>query len=314
MSRFHRTYRNKKVLVIGGSGFIGSNLVQKFIDIGVDVSMFDKKIRTSLKQYQPYPGDLRDFKSVENVIKQKFDLVFHCAGYSGQIPSQENPYQSFESNVVGTINLLESVRKYSGATKILLIGSRLEYGKPHYLPVDENHPTEPISFYGIDRLTSSMYALHYSKTYEMPVVIFRVSNAYGPHPAFHFTHYNVINSFIDSAIKKKALTIFGKGQQIRDYLYIDDLTEALLLAGANKRANSQIYNVGYGKPITFKKMLKIIAHRANVNIEHSPWPSSYRQLETGDYVTDIRKIRQHLHWGPKISPEQGVELCFEITS
>lgn len=309
---FQKEYKNKKVLVIGGTGFIGSNLVAHLGKLGCRLWAFTRSKRGFFDGCYYCQGDIAESQEVGKIIKNKFDLIFHCAGFSGQTSSERKPFISFRNNVLGTINLLKSVKKYSNQTKIIFTNSRLEYGRAQYLPVDENHSTKPMSFYGIDKLLSTLYALQYFKIFKIPVVIFRISNVYGPHQNFHFSSYNVINYFIDLASRGQNLIIFGKGEQVRDYLYIDDLIEVLLLAGIKRKAEGQVYNVGWGRSIKFKQMIKIIASKTNVKIKYISWPSNYRKIETGSYISDIRKIKNHLGWYPKIKPEQGIELCLKL--
>jgi nucleoside-diphosphate-sugar epimerase len=122
--------------------------------------------------------------------------------------------------------------------------------------------------------------------------------------------YNIINYFIDLAKQKRALTIFGNGMQRRDYVYIDDVVNALLLAPINQIAYGQIYNIGYGKPIAFKDMVTGIAKKGNVKINYMPWPPEYLSAETGDYYCEISKAKKQLNWKPTISYEKGIDLCF----
>jgi UDP-glucose 4-epimerase len=263
------------------------------------------------EQPTPIICDISDYHEVEKVIKRKYDIIFHCAGYSGQINTQKEPYSSYVNNVVGTINVLENIRKYAPASKIVLIGSRLEYGKPQYIPVDENHPTNPTSQYGMDKLTAAHYALWYWKMYGIRVTILRLSNIYGPHKLFNFKLYNTLNYFIDRAYMGKKLIVYGKGTQLRDYLYIEDLIQIMLNVGLNREADGQIFNIGYGKPIKFIDAIQYIAKVFNVKVTRQQWPSGHEQYETGSYVSNIRKIISCTDWAPTTNFHKGILLCKE---
>lgn len=311
MSVLHK-YKNKSALVIGGTGFIGTCLSTKLATLGCDVSILSRSIITQPLLYRHFKGDINDHNFLKKSLSRKVDIIFHCAGFSGVINSFRQPYSSFYNNVVATLKILESVRLNSPKSRLILIGSRLEYGKAIKLPVDETHPTNPFSLYGLDKLTISKYAMRYYTDYGIPVTILRPSNIYGPHQQFKFNRYNVINYMIDQAKLGKNLVIFGGGNQIRDYLFVDDYIDALLLSGLSSRAIGQIYNIGYGKPIKLKEMVTIIAKEFNVKIEYKSWPTDYKSFETGDFYSDNIKIYKHINWSPRITPEDDIKLCRPI--
>jgi len=310
MTNILNQYKTKKILVIGGNGFIGSNITKKIIESGSNVDILTKsRNKLNTKPSKIFVGDIKTYADIKKIIQNNYDIIFHCAGYSGQINTEQNPYMSFEQNVIGTINILENIRLFSPKTKLILMGSRLEYGKPKYLPVDENHATNPISQYAIDKLYTTNYALHYWSIYHTPVTILRLSNIYGPHPPLYFQNYNVINYFLDLAHKGKNLTIYDKGKQIRDYLYIDDLIQVMLLVGLNNNTNGKIFNIGFGKPMSFLSVVEQIAKIYNVKIIYNSWPKTYKQYETGDYISNISKITSHTHWHPLVGIEEGLYRC-----
>src|SRR3972149_7816745 len=214
------TFKGKNILITGGLGFIGSNLSRRLEELGAQISIFDIA----------KGDDICDIDKVKKVIKEKPDVIYHLAGFSGSRESNENIEKSFNINTFATVNLFELVLKYSPKAKIILSNSRLEYGKPQYLPVDEKHPTLPTSAYGLSKLITTQMALIYHKSNGLNVAIFRTSNVYGPHPTSKFSGYNIINHFIDIAKSNGTLTIYGDGKQLRDYIFIDDLTEAFMLA------------------------------------------------------------------------------------
>ncbi|OGD81371.1 hypothetical protein A3G14_05445 [Candidatus Curtissbacteria bacterium RIFCSPLOWO2_12_FULL_38_9] len=288
--------KGKKFLVTGGSGFIGSHLIERLTEYGAYVENFD------LSQGR----DIQDEKQLSQAIKKKSDAIFHLAGFSGSKESNENIEKSFKINTLATVNLIEHVLKYSPKTKIVLSSSRLEYGTPKYLPVDEKHPTNPISAYGLSKLCATQMVLIYYKTKSLNVTVFRTSNVYGSHPHAKFSGYNIVNHFIDLAKQNKTLTIFGEGDQKRDYLYIDDMIDAFILS-ADSKANGKIYNLGLGSAISLKEMAELIIKTIGKGrIRYVRWPDNYKAVETGDYVTDISKIKRELGFSPKIDFETGI--------
>ncbi len=285
-----------KVLITGGKGFIGSRLATALKKQGENVSIFD------------LPDSITDLNTVTKVVKQQFDFIYHFAGISGT--ADLDPTQSFLVNVRGTINLLEAVRLYSPKSKIVFSNSRQEYGKPQYLPVDEKHPTNPISHYGVHKLAISMYAQLYAHLCGLDIVVLRTSNVYGPPVKkvgplalkvrpYKQPSYNIINHWLSLAQQRKDITIFGSGNQLRDYLYIDDFLEALIQAGTVQTTAGQIFNIGYGQGTTMLEMAKIIAQKYGVKIVKKPWPNDWKISETGSYVSSISKASKLLSWNPQ---------------
>ena len=289
-------FKGKRILVTGGSGFIGINLIKKLKELGAQIENFDL-----LQGF-----DIQNEKQLESTAKKKFEIIYHLAGFSGSSQSNLSGSKCFKINTLATANLLEFLAKYSPLTKLIISSSRLEYGKPVYLPVNEDHPTNPTSFYGLSRLLATQMALNYHRSNKLDVVILRTSNVYGPHTASKFGGYNIINHFIDLAKEDKTLTIYGQGEQQRDYLYIDDLIEAFLLT-LTPRSSGQIYNLGYGTGIKFKDMAKLIIKIVGRgNLKFVKWPKNYQEVETGSYITDITKIKKELDFVPKVDFEEGI--------
>ena len=290
-------FKGKKILITGGLGFIGSNLSLRLKKLGADLTIFD--IASG--------DDIQDYKNLKKAISQKFDIIFHLAGFSGSRESNENVEESFKINTFASVNLFGLVLKYSPKTKVILSNSRLEYGKPQYLPVDEKHPTLPTSAYGLSKLIATQMALVYHKSNGLKVTIFRTSNVYGPHPSSKFSGYNIINYFIDIAKNNGILSIYGDGKQLRDYIFIDDLTEAFMLA-ADKNTSGEIYNLGFGKGISLKDMAKkIIDKVGRGRLVFKDWPGDYLEVETGSYISDINKIKKELGFLPKTGFDRGIE-------
>lgn len=290
--------KGKRILITGSEGFIGSALTDRLQKLGCAVAGFDIE----------KGNDIRDNEKLKKAVQGKFNAIYHLAGFSGSSKSNGDVQKCFQLNSVATANLISLILKYSPQTKLILSGSRLEYGKPQYLPVDENHPTAPNSAYGISKLASTQLALVFAQSHLLKTTIFRTSNVYGPHKQSGFKGYNVINYFIDEAKKGNALTIFGDGKQTRDYIYIEDLVEAFV-KGLNEEANGQIYNLGYGQPIEFVRMIKsIVKTVGRGKIEFVKWPPDFKGVETGSYVSDIGKIKKDLGFTPKTDFEKGIKL------
>ena len=295
-------FKDKRILITGSNGFIGSNLKAKLVNLGAIVTSFD------LSDGQ----DIMDTSLLENIIKKKFNIIFHLAGFSGSKESNEDRFKSFQINTLATVNLMELITKICPDTKIILSSSRLEYGRPLYIPVDEKHKTEPTSAYGLSKLTATEMAQVFGKTRNLKYIVFRTSNVYGPHKEKKFSGYNLINHFIDLAKREKNLLIFGKGDQLRDYIYIDDLVQAFIIA-AESDVQQQIYNLGYGEGISLTKMANLITKNVKKgNIKYINWPKDNKSIETGSYTSDISKIKKELGFKPKIGFEEGIQKTLKL--
>ena len=293
--------KNKKILITGGTGFIGSNLTKRLKELGADVTIFDLALG----------HDIQNQSELSSFIKKNFDAIYHLAGFSGSEKSNRHRLKSFKVNTIATVNICEFLVKYSPKTKLIISSSRLEYGKPIYLPVDENHPTLPMSTYGLSKLAATQMALIYHKKDNLDVTVFRTSNVYGYHQNTKFAGYNIINHFIDLARQDRAIKIFGNGNQERDYLFIDDLLRAFILAISQKAAG-KIYNLGQGRPIKFKDMAKLIVQKVGLGkVVFTKWPKQIEEVETGGYISDISKIKKELGFYPKVDFEEGIARTLE---
>ncbi len=288
----------KKILVTGGQGFIGKNLVKKLKSLNAKVNSFDK-----------IDGqDITDEGLIKKTIKNNYHFIYHLAAFSGNQESLKNYNIAFKINTLATIAFFEAIVKFSPHTKIIISSSRLEYGNPKYLPVDEKHPTQPTSPYGLSKLMATQMAEIYSKTNGLHFTVFRTSNVYGQHHSSKFLGYNLINYFIDISKNNGVLKIFGQGKQVRDYLFIDDLIEAFLLAMSPKSDN-QIYNLGYGEGIMLIDMAKLITKTIGCGrIAKVEWPEDWKSIETGSYVTNLSKIKKELGFSPKVKFDQGIKM------
>jgi UDP-glucose 4-epimerase len=263
----------KKILIFGGSGFLGSHLCIRLAHAH----------RTNV--------DITDRSAVFKLIKSGWDIVINLAGISGI--TVKEPSTSFTVNVIGSLNILEACRRAKIKPIIFFSNSRQEYGRPQYLPVGENHPTNPTNLYGVYKLAVTHLAQLYHRTYDLPTIVFRTSNVYGPSSS-KTNNYNIINQWLSG----KPITIFGTGSQKRDYLFIDDWIDAVIAALTTPKAYGQIFNIGYGQGRTLSSMAKTIAKFTGAKLINQPWPPDWQSVETGSYISDIFKARRVLHWQP----------------
>lgn len=312
--------KGRRVLVTGGLGFIGRNLVARLLDVGSTVTIVDRDHvdaraledigDSSNGNLKFVMADIGDVKAAKHYVDNQ-DVVFHLAGHSGPVGSLGEPFIDLQVNCRATLILLESIRERSPNARVVFPSSRLVYGIPAYLPVDEEHPTRPITLYGVHKLAVEGYLRIYRREYEMATVTLRISNPFGPHvPAPHHK-YNILNWFIDCALRGKELTVYGDGKQTRDYLYVGDLVDALILAATSPAAVGDIFNIG-ADPIPFVDMANLVVNVVGTGtVTHIPWPEEYARVETGDWDFDESKAKEILGWSPRVDLAEGVRLTLE---
>jgi len=317
LSELSEKLSGKKILITGGLGMIGSSVAIKLAKLGGDVTLVDSLIRpyganffniSEIKdKVKINISDIRDRESIKYLVRNK-DIIFNFAGQVSHNDSLENPFLDADINYIGHLNVLDAVMHYSPDARILFSGSRLQFGRINKIPVSEDNPLQPLTPYALNKLAAENLYLFYHRVYNIATVVFRIANPYGPRAQTRHSKYAIINWFIRLAMENKVIKIFGNGNQVRDYIYIDDLVNAFLLASFKKEAIGQVYNVGSGIGTEFKDMANLVIKTVGKGrIEFIPWPKNYMNVETGDYITDITKIKKELGWMPHISLEKGIE-------
>lgn len=315
MSEAHLdSYRGKKVLVTGGLGFIGINISLRLMELGAEVTVLDNfvphdpsgRLDAVRSRLRIAVADIRDEEKVERVVRDQ-EVIFNVAGKSGAADSNKTPLNDLEINCRGHLTVLEACRSFNPRVAIVFPSSRLVYGKPRYLPVDEGHPVAPESIYAAHKLAVENYHLIYGHLYGLKATVLRISNPYGPMQAGEARAYGIANRFIQTAVSGKSITLFGDGGQRRDYLYIDDLVDAFLRAGYAEEARGKIYNIGDRSSVSLLELAeKAVAAAGRGKIERVPWPEEYLAIETGDYQSDIALARRELGWSPVTGISEGI--------
>lgn len=311
----------KRVLITGGLGMIGSTLAHKLLEYGAKVTIVDSciepyganlfNVHEIKDSVQISITDIRDKESVKFLVKDK-DIIYNLAAQVSHNDSINNPFLDADINYLGHLNVLENVRKYNPEATVLYTGSRLQFGKIESIPVDEKHPLRPRTPYALNKTAAENMYLFYHETYCIPCVIFRIANPYGPRSQMKHHKYSMINWFIRQAMEGNTIKVFGNGEQIRDYIYVDDLADALLLASTNHKCNGEVYNIGSGIGTKFKDMVgTVVDIVGSGTIEYIPWPDNYINVETGDYVTNIKKICNTIEWKPITDLKNGIKKTFE---
>lgn len=314
-------YQGKKVLITGGLGFIGSNIAHALTKRGARVTILDAllpqyggnhfNVQDIREQVRVVEGDIRD----PHVLAQEMpstDVVFNLAAQVSYLDSLTEPFLDVDINCVGQVHVLEAVRKFAPKAKICFASSRFVYGKILTSPVDESHPTQPLSLYGVHKLAAEKYHRIYFDRYGIRTTTIRIPNPYGPRQQMKHAKYSIVGWFIRQAMDDGVLRIFGDGEQERDYLYIDDIVDAFLRVGATDRTDGEVYNIGSPEHVRFVGMVdQVLRTVGKGRKEYVPWPLDYERNETGSYRADTRKIAAAVGWSAGPSLAEGVRRTVE---
>ncbi len=308
--------QSKNILITGGLGMIGSNLAIGLVKLGANVSILDASLKPYganffnvepiAKQIELIHGDIRDLALISHSVQDK-DIIYNLAGQISHNDSLKDPFLDASINYIGHLNVADAVKKFNPDAKIIYSGSRLQFGKIKNTPTDESHPQRPETPYALHKFAAESMYKYYWDINNVKSVCFRIANPYGVRGQMIHSKYTIINWFIRQAMEGKTITIFGDGSQIRDYIYINDLVSVLIKAGSAESIRHEIYNIGSGVGVSFVEMVnKVIEIVGSGRIAHVEWPENYINVETGDYITDIKKVSEQMNWKPETSIEDGI--------
>jgi UDP-glucose 4-epimerase len=207
---------------------------------------------------------------------------------------------------------MEACRKSNRNVKIVYTSTRQLYGKPLYLPVDENHIAQPTDVNGINKLCGELYHILYHNIYGIRSVSLRLTNCYGPRQLLKHSRQGFINWFIRLLVEGKEIQLFGDGSQMRDFNYIDDVVDALLLAGMNDKSNGEIFNLGGDEPISLKDLVELMIEvNGSGSYQLVPFPEEKKAIDIGSFYSDYTKIKKVLGWQPKVRLREGLKKTFD---
>jgi UDP-glucose 4-epimerase len=305
------------VLITGGAGMIGSTIAHLAVAQGAQVSILDAMLplyggnRFNLQgifdEVQFIEGDIRDLDLMRRVVPG-YDYIFSLAGQVSYVDSNTDPLLDLDINCKGHIQMLEACRRENRQAKLLFASSRFVYGRIEYNPVDENHPFNCLSIYGIHKLAGEKYYRFYHEAYDLNTVSVRIANPYGPRQQMKHSKYGIVNWFVRLALDSQPLTVFGDGQQHRDYIFNEDLAEGCLALMLSPGTEGGVYNLGTGTAVPFIEMARLVAEAVpGTELRQVAWPQDRYFVETGDYLSDITRITTATGWRPKTTPKDGIE-------
>jgi len=312
--------RGKKVLITGGLGFIGSNLALRLKNLRADVTLLcrnlEKKYRLSPYEndFNILKGDITNTEFVGESIKN-MEIIFHLAAQTSHSYSLKEPLKDSEVNIGGTLNVLDSIRKYNSKAKLVFTSTKGVTGIPKSLPVNEETPSNPLDFYSLNKLAAEEYCNIYRRLFDIDYTIIRLTNVFGPRQQINSPSLGILNFFIGQAMKNQTLTIYGEGNQLRDYNYIDNTIDALILCATKSKAKGELFYLGTNIGTKFKDMANTILEIVGKGeITYVPYPSEASKIEIGDFIVDYTKLNKQLGWYPKINFREGIEKTVEFYS
>jgi len=312
---------NKKILITGGLGFIGSNLARKLVEYGNTVTVVDSLIPEyggNLRNVYDIQdkitvnlSDVRDVAAINDLIKGH-DYLFNLAGQTSHLDSMHEPITDLDINAKAQLSILEACRKYNPDIRIVFASTRQIYGKPKYLPVDEKHPRHPVDVNGINKIAGEQYHILYQEVYGIASSVLRLTNTYGPRMRIKDARQTFLGIWIRNLLHGKPIQVFGDGKQRRDYNYVEDVLDALLIAATEKNAVGKVYNLGAPDPLSLEDTAKIMCQSIeDSDYQMIPFPEDRKAIDVGDFLCDYSTFRDQFGWEPKISFEEGIQRSME---
>jgi len=304
--------KRKNILVTGGAGFIGSHIVDRLSSEN-NVVVLDNLSSGSLANLKKSKGRITFIEGdvldglILGTLVRKVEYVFHLAANVGNVKSIEDPRFDMIVNIEGTLNLLEACQN-SNIKRLVYSSSGAIFGEARYQPVDEEHPLNPESPYAVSKLAAEKYCFAFHKVYDVPTTVVRYFNAYGPRQGTS-EYANAISIFLDKFRKEEPITVFGDGEQTRDFVFVEDLVTANILAATQPTATGEIFNIGTGKATSINQLINIIKQISGWEVPITY--TSFRAGEVRDSRASIEKARKLLGYEPQTSLKEGLLLAWE---
>jgi UDP-glucose 4-epimerase len=315
-------FAGSDVLITGGLGFIGSAVARRLVNLGAKVTLVDSlipeyggnrfNIHDIRDQVVVDPTDVRDAEAMARLIKKR-QFLFNLAGQTSHLDSMTDPITDLNINAAAQLQILEACRLHNRDVKIVFASTRQLYGRPQYLPVDEKHPINPVDVNGINKLAGEWYHLLYNDVYGIRACALRLTNTYGPGMRVKDARQTFLGVWIRRLIEKESIQVFGNGEQRRDFNFVSDVVDALLLAAAKKNSEGQVFNLGDRGHVSLKELAELLVQiNGEGRYQLIPFPEDRKAIDIGDYYSDFDKIENALSWSPRITLEGGLKATLEF--
>lgn len=314
MEELRDQFNGKRVLVTGGAGFIGTNLVSRLVRYKAKITVIDdlstgrlENLRNSDKACAFIKGSVTDRELVTSLLAEA-DVVFHLAARN-IIASTRDPYEDFQTNIGGTLNVLAAAREHQ-IDRVVYASSASVYGNPRHLPINEDDRISLLTPYAVSKFAGEGYCQAFYESYGVPVVVLRYSNVYGPGQDPENPYCGVVSKFMNRAGERQPLELHGDGEQTRDFTYVDDVIEATLSAALSKKAVGEVLNVATGIETSVSALARLVLDHYGVQV-------ALESIDRRDIdnirrrVLNVEKIRRTLRWTPSIPLAEGLRRTGE---
>jgi len=303
-------FRGRRVLVTGGLGFIGSNLVRALVKQGADVTVLDslipeyggnpRNLAGISDQVRVNISDVRDVHSLPYFVRGQHYL-FNLAGQTSHMDSMSDPQTDLEINARAQLSILEACRLHNPEIRIVFASTRQIYGKPDYLPVDEKHPLRPVDVNGINKLAGESYHLLYHRVHGIRSTVLRLTNTIGPRMRVKDARQTFVGVWIKKILSGEPIEVWG-GEQLRDFTYVDDAVDAFFQAASKPEALGETFNVGGTEPVSLKQLAELLVEvNGDGEFLLRNFPGDRKKIDIGDFYADYRLISEKLGWRPRVT-------------
>jgi UDP-glucose 4-epimerase len=310
----------RRVLVTGGLGFIGSTLAHRLAGSGADVTLVDSlipeyggnlfNIAGIEDRVRVNVSDVRDPHSMRHLIQGQ-DVLFNLAGQASHLDSMEDPFTDLEINARAQASILEACRRYNPKVSVVFASTRQIYGRPQYLPVDEKHLLRPVDVNGVNKVAGESYHLVYHDAYGLRACSLRLTNTIGPRMRVKDARQTFLGVWVRLLLEGRPFEVWG-GDQKRDFTYVDDVVDALLLAADGERANGGFFNLGGREVVTLRALADMLVEvNGGGTFEVREFPSDRRRIDIGDYYADWSLIQDTLGWTPRVALREALGRTLE---
>jgi UDP-glucose 4-epimerase len=318
--KYSGKFQGARVLITGGLGFIGSNLARRLLMLGANVTLIDSLI----PEYGGNPfniagiehdlavniSDVRDPHSMNRLV-QGMDYLFNLAGQTSHMDSMHDPFTDLEINCKAQLSILEACRKHNPDIRIVFASTRQFYGRPEYLPVDEQHLLRPVDVNGINKMAGEWYHILYNNVYGIRACSLRLTNTYGPRMRIKDARQTFVGIWIRLLLEGKTFEVWG-GDQRRDFTFVDDAIGAMLSAATNEGGYGKAFNLGGDRVVTLKEVAEMLVRVSGTGeFVVRSFPDERKKIDIGDYYSDYSLIRETLGWQPTIGLHEGLQKTID---
>ncbi|MFN4311876.1 MAG: NAD-dependent epimerase/dehydratase family protein [Ferrovibrio sp.] len=309
------TWQGVPVVVTGGMGFIGSNLVRRLAGLGARVTVIDRM----LAQYGANPFNLAELVPPVQLIEADIGaeavvapalgeaaFVFNLAGQTSHMDSMQQPLEDLRLNQEANLRFLETLRRTNPAARVIFSSTRQFYGPPQYLPVDEKHPIAPPDINGIHKYAAEAYHMLFARVYGQRITALRLTNVFGPRMRIRDAKQTFLGIWIRHAIQDTRFEVWG-GEQKRDFTYVEDMVDAFLAAALSETTIGRVYNIGGCPPVSLLELAELLVRIAGSGAyDRREFPAERKKIDIGDYVADDSAFRAVTGWRPRHSLDEGL--------